>query len=149
MKSDILNEKEKNFFQKVSSEMKNYVATSSLGTLSEYLYRYYGKKVIILLDEYDTPMQEAYVNDYWDELVLFMKGLFNATFKTNSYLERAIMTGITRVSKESIFSDLNNLEVVTTTSGKYAEAFGFTQEEVWHALQEYGLYTERDSKGMV
>ena len=145
MKSDILNEKEKNFFQKVSSEMKNYVATSSLGTLSEYLYRYYGKKVIILLDEYDTPMQEAYVNDYWDELVLFMKGLFNATFKTNSYLERAIMTGITRVSKESIFSDLNNLEVVTTTSGKYAEAFGFTQEEVWHALQEYGLYTERET----
>lgn len=145
MKSDILNEKEKNFFQKVSSEMKNYVATSSLGTLSEYLYRYYGKKVIILLDEYDTPMQEAYVNDYWDELVLFMKGLFNATFKTNSHLERAIMTGITRVSKESIFSDLNNLEVVTTTSGKYAEAFGFTQEEVWHALQEYGLYTERET----
>lgn len=145
MKSDVLNEKEKNFFQSVSSEMKNYVATSSLGTLSEYLYRYYGKKVIILLDEYDTPMQEAYVNGYWDELASFMKGLFNATFKTNSYLERAVMTGITRVSKESIFSDLNNLEVVTTTSGKYAEAFGFTQEEVWHALQEYGLYTEREA----
>ncbi len=145
MRSDVLNEKEKNFFQSVSSEMKNYVATSSLGTLSEYLYRYYGKKVIILLDEYDTPMQEAYVNGYWDELALFMKGLFNATFKTNSYLERAVMTGITRVSKESIFSDLNNLEVVTTTSGKYAEAFGFTQEEVWDALREYGLYTEREA----
>ena len=145
MRSDVLNEKEKNFFQSVSSEMKNYVATSSLGTLSEYLYRYYGKKVIILLDEYDTPMQEAYVNGYWDELASFMKGLFNAAFKTNSYLERAVMTGITRVSKESIFSDLNNLEVVTTTSGKYAEAFGFTQEEVWYALQEYGLYTEREA----
>ena len=92
------------------------MATSSLGTLSEYLYRYYGKKVIILLDEYDTPMQEAYVSGYWEELVSFTRSLFNSTFKTNPYLERAIMTGITRVSKESIFSDLNNLEVVTTTS---------------------------------
>ena len=95
--------------------------------------------MIILLDEYDTPMQEAYVNGFWDELVSFTRSMFNSAFKTNSYLERAIMTGITRVSKESIFSDLNNLEVVSTTSEKYADYFGFTEEEVFDALDEYGL----------
>jgi hypothetical protein len=83
--------------------------------------------VIILLDEYDTPMQEAYVYGYWDELTEFIRGLFNSTFKTNPWLDRAVMTGITRVSKESIFSDLNNLEVVTATSEKYGTAFGFTR----------------------
>ena len=101
--------------------------------------RYYGKKVIILLDEYDTPMQEAYMGGYWEEMAEFIRGLFNSTFKTNPYLERAIMTGITRVSKESIFSDLNNLKVVTVTSDKYADSFGFTEEEVFSALDEYGI----------
>ena len=107
--------------------------------LSEYLSRCYGSRVIILLDEYDTPLQEAWVKGYWKELTEFIRKLFNATFKTNPFLERAIMTGITRVSKESIFSDLNNIEVVTTTSEKYEDAFGFTQKEVWEALSEYGL----------
>ena len=115
----------------------------SINLLSEYLYEYYGKKVIILLDEYDTPMQEAYVNGFWDEMAGFIRELFNATFKTNPYLERGLMTGITRVSKESIFSDLNNLKVVTTTSYRYAEAFGFTEEEVFRALEEYGFQEEK------
>ena len=84
-------------------------------------------------------MQEAYVNGYWEELVYFTRSMFNAAFKTNPYLERAVMTGITRVSKESIFSDLNNLEVVTTTSGRYEDRFGFTEEEVFCALDEFGL----------
>ncbi|MDE7359828.1 MAG: ATP-binding protein, partial [Lachnospiraceae bacterium] len=104
-----------------------------------YLSAYYGKRVIILLDEYDTPMQEAYVHGYWEELVAFTRSMFNAAFKTNPWLERAIMTGITRVSKESIFSDLNNLKVVTTTSDEYGAAFGFTEEEVFAALDEYGM----------
>ncbi len=134
-----LNEKEKAFFQKVSADMEDYVAADSLNALSNFLMRYYGKKVIILLDEYDTPMQEAYINGYWKELVDFARGLFNAAFKTNPYLERALMTGITRISKESIFSDLNNLEVVTTTSKKYSDCFGFTEEEVFASLNEYGL----------
>ena len=81
-------------------------ATLALYKLSSFMYQYYGKKVLILLDEYDTPMQEAYINDYWNELTVFMRSLLNAAFKTNPWLERAIMTGITRVSKESIFSDL-------------------------------------------
>ena len=115
------------------------MAAGSLNALSGYLLRYYGKKVIILLDEYDTPMQEAYVHGYWDEIVEFMRNLFNATFKTNPYLDRAIMTGITRVSKESIFSDLNNLTVVTSTSEQYVDSFGFTEKEVFAALVEYGM----------
>ena len=143
LKEDILNEKEKDFIKSISVNMDNYSAISSLGTLSEFLYRCYGKKVIILLDEYDTPLQEAWVYGYWKEMVEFIRGLFNSTFKTNPYLERAVMTGITRVSKESIFSDLNNLEVVTTTSEKYEDSFGFTEEEVWAALRECGLYENR------
>ena len=107
--------------------------------MSKFMYQYYGKKVIILLDEYDTPMQEAFVNGFWDEAVSFIRSMFNAAFKTNPYLERGIMTGITRISKESIFSDLNHLEVITTTSEKYAECFGFTEEEVFASLEEYGL----------
>jgi len=138
-----LNEKEEKAYRKISADMEDYLAADSLNALSDYLMRYYRKKVIILLDEYDTPMQEAYVHGYWDELVSFTRSLFNAAFKTNPYLERAIMTGVTRVSKESIFSDLNNLEVVTTTSEKYETSFGFTQEEVWEALKEYGLYENR------
>lgn len=102
------------------------------------------KKVIVLLDEYDTPMQEAYVNGFWDEIVSFTRSMFNSTFKTNPYLEKAIMTGITRVSKESIFSDLNNLKVVTSTSDEYATSFGFTEEEVFTALEECGLETEKE-----
>lgn len=143
LKSDVLNENEKKDFQQISSDMENYMASLSLKILSDYLCRYYGKKVIILLDEYDTPMQEAYVNGYWKELVEFTRSLFNSTFKTNPCLERAIMTGITRVSKESIFSDLNNLRVVTATSERYEECFGFTEKEVFAALEEYGLSDQK------
>lgn len=144
MDSGHLNEDEKKTYLEISVDMENTLASDSLRSLSDYLMRYYGRKVIILLDEYDTPMQEAYINGYWEELAAFIRSLFNSTFKTNPYLERALMTGITRVSKESIFSDLNNLEVVTTTSEKYEDSFGFSQEEVWDALKEYGLYEERE-----
>jgi len=134
-----LSDREREFFNAVSRDMDNDIAAVSVKKIAGLLARYYGQNVIILLDEYDTPMQEAYLNGYWDEIVSFMRNLFNSTFKTNPYLDRAIMTGITRVSKESIFSDLNNLDVVSTTSDKYAEAFGFTQEEVSAALHEFGL----------
>ncbi len=138
IENDLLNESEKSDFLNVSADMEDNEASYSLKALCDYLSRYYEKKVIILLDEYDMPMQEAYVNGYWEELVSFTRGMLNATFKTNPYLERAIMTGITRVSKESIFSDLNNLQVITTTSEKYMDSFGFTEEEVFAALDEYG-----------
>ena len=143
MKSDVMEASDREFFHRISPDMGDVEATLALHNLSKYLSRYYGKKVIILLDEYDTPMQEAYVDGYWDELVVFTRSLFNSTFKTNPWLDRAIMTGITRVSKESIFSDLNNLEVVTTTSNKYATSFGFTEEEVFDALEECELSGEK------
>ena len=146
LESDVLNDVDKNYFRSVTADMSSVVATMAIHKLSDFLYRYYGKKVIILLDEYDTPMQEAYVNGFWDELVAFTRSLFNSTFKTNPYLARAVMTGITRVSKESIFSDLNNLNVVTTTSDEYATAFGFTEEEVFNALDDYNY---GDKKGIV
>ena len=141
---DGLTDEEKNNLKRISEDMSDVTAQSALNELSNYLSRYYGKKVIILLDEYDTPMQEAYTNGYWEELVAFTRSLFNSTFKTNPYLERAIMTGITRVSKESIFSDLNNLEVVTTLSSKYTTAFGFTEQEVFNALDEFGLSAQKE-----
>ena len=141
--SDRLSENEKMIYQQFSTGTGERMVAGSLKTLSNYLMQHYGKKVIILLDEYDTPMQEACVEGYWDELTAFTRSLFGSTFKANPYMERALMTGITRVSKESMFSDLNNLEVVTTTSEKYADSFGFTEEEVFVTLEEYGLSEQR------
>lgn len=131
-------------FEKVNPDMDDVTAQSSLQDLSNFLYQYYGKKAIILLDEYDTPMQEAYIHGYWDDFTSFIRSLFNSSFKTNPYLERGIMTGITRVSKESIFSDLNNLNVVTTTSKEYATCFGFTETEVFDALVEYQMADQKE-----
>ena len=140
---DLLYDTEKQYFSGINKNMKETDATSALHKLSDYLCRYYGQKVIILLDEYDTPMQEAYVNGFWEDLVAFTRSMFNSTFKTNPHLARGIMTGITRVSKESIFSDLNNLKVVTTTSDEYATAFGFTEEEVFAGMDECGFSSEK------
>ena len=144
--SGLLTEEEKRYFLSVNSRMDETTATIAIHHLADFMSRYYGKKVIILLDEYDTPMQEAYVNGFWEELVAFTRSLFNSTFKTNPYVERALMTGITRVSKESIFSDLNNLKVVTTTSEEYATAFGFTEEEVFAGMDEMGMTEKKEVK---
>ena len=144
LNGDTLNEREKKRFQAVTPEMNDADAVMALQNLCLFLSKYYGKKVIVLLDEYDTPLQESYAYGYWRELTAFTRSLFNATFKTNPYLERAILTGITRVSKESIFSDLNNLEVITTTSEKYATSFGFTESEVFTALDEAGMSDQCD-----
>lgn len=134
-----LTDHEREVFYKVNENMSDMTAARSLLRLSGLLSKYYNKRVILLLDEYDTPMQEAYVNGYWEQLVGFIRGLFQAAFKTNPYLERGIMTGITRISKESIFSDLNNPVSATVTSRKYATAFGFTESEVRRALEEFQL----------
>jgi hypothetical protein len=147
LKDDGLTENQKSDFLYMQTCLRERRKKSdvaiALQRLSYFLKSYYNKKVIILLDEYDTPMQEAYVSGFWDEIVSFFRGMFNSTFKKNDHLHRAIMTGITRVSKESIFSDLNNLKVVTTTSDEYATAFGFTENEVFSAMDEMGL-TEKD-----
>ncbi len=140
MESGYLDEVEKKQFMRIRSkeaEQEDY--SEAIRILCDYLSRFYGKKAIILLDEYDTPMQEAYLYGYWDGMIAFIRNLFNATFKTNPYMERALLTGITRISRESIFSDLNNLKVVTTTTEKYMDSFGFTEEEVFNALDSRGL----------
>ena len=139
--SPALTEHDKKYFTDIAEnalDLPDTILTMSLHKLAGLLYKHYNKRVIILLDEYDTPMLEAYVHDYWEELVYFMRSLFNSTFKTNPYLERALMTGITRVSRESIFSDFNNPKIITTTSNEYATSFGFTENEVFQALKTFG-----------
>ena len=143
--SDCLDPEERKALGRITENMSDDRAAMSLNLLSALLEKYYGKKVLIFLDEYDTPLQEAYIEGYWDDLVAFTRTMFNNAFKTNPSMERGIMTGITRVSKESIFSDLNNLVVVTTTSGKYADCFGFTEEEVFQALEEQE-FTDKDKQ---
>ncbi|MCI8967001.1 MAG: AAA family ATPase [Lachnospiraceae bacterium] len=141
----MLSENEKSYFADIKPGMDRSVAVEAVHTLSNFLSRYYDRSVIILLDEYDTPMQEAWLSGYWDAAVAFFRSFFNATFKTNPYMERALITGITRISKESIFSDLNNPDVITTTSNKYAQYFGFTEQEVFCALDSVGLGAEKQS----
>ena len=145
MKSDKFDESDRESFVAVNEKMEDFKAQTAIHSLCIYLEKYYGKKVIVLLDEYDTPMQEAWLGDYWDEAVAFFRSFFDNTFKTNSHLYRGIITGITRISKESIFSDLNNLDVVTTTSNEYALSFGFTEEEVFQALEDVGLGKEKEN----
>jgi len=145
MKSDKFDESDRESFAAVNEKMEDFKAQTAIHSLCIYLEKYYGKKVIVLLDEYDTPMQEAWLGNYWDEAVAFFRSFFDNTFKTNSHLYRGIITGITRISKESIFSDLNNLDVVTTTSNEYALSFGFTEEEVFQALEDVGLGKEKEN----
>ena len=144
MESSLFSENERDYFEGIRPEMDVYAAADAVNTLANFLSRYYGKRVIILLDEYDTPMQEAWLSGYWDEAMSFFRSFFNATFKTNPYLLRGLITGITRISKESVFSDLNHLEVITTTSEEYASDFGFTEDEVFAALDHAGLGAEKD-----
>lgn len=141
---EILKTEDWEYIKGIKQDMSDEAAAVAINYLSDYMSRFFGKKVLILLDEYDTPLQEAYIHGYWEELSKFIQGLFNATFKTNDCLERAILTGITRIGKESIFSDINNLEVVTTTSEKYADAFGFTEKEVIDALKKFDLSENLD-----
>ena len=139
IESDFITDKDREYWNLVGYDMSDAVASNAINFICELLYRKHGKKAIVLMDEYDTPLQEAYVDGFWDDITAFIRNIFNSTFKTNIYLERAIMTGITRVSKESIFSDLNNLKVASITTPKYESAFGFTSDEVWSALVEYDV----------
>lgn len=141
---NILSENEKRYYDHMAPGMDAGAAAGAISSMADFMRRYYGgKKVIILLDEYDTPMQEAWLSGYWEEAVSFFSGLFNATFKTNEHLERGLITGITRVARESIFTGMNHLEVITTTSDKYETAFGFTEEEVFASLDRAGLGGEK------
>lgn len=144
MRSHVFDDDDRRYFKSVNDTMDDETAVIAIKRLGGYMERHYGKKTIVLLDEYDTPMQEAWSRGYWEEAVRFFRGFFDNTFKTNPHLYRGIITGITRISKESIFSDLNNLDVVTTTSDEYADSFGFTQDEVFGALDDMGLGSEKE-----
>ena len=143
LEGDWLNESEKMYYRSIRPGIREEVAVGALHSIADFMKRYYGKDVIIILDEYDTPMQEAWLAGYWDKAAAFFSGFFNSTFKTNPYLCKGLITGITRISKESIFSGLNNLDVITTTSDDYATSFGFTQEEVFAALDATGYGDEK------
>lgn len=143
MKSEQFSDSDRAFFDSVNMNMPDEILYTSINQLCIYLEKYYGKKAVVLLDEYDTPMQEAWLAGNWDDAAAFFRSFFNATFKTNPNLQRAIITGITRISKESIFSDLNNLKIVTVSSETYAECFGFTESEVFDAMDEYGLSDQK------
>lgn len=140
-----LSEDDRNIIESMSTGIDEYKALTAIKMLSGILSRYYGKKVILLLDEYDTPMIEAYFSGYWDKMVKFMRTFFNNTLKSNPYIEKAILTGITRVSKESMLSDMNNLYAVSITTRRYETAFGFTEAEVFAALDhaKLGKYKKR------
>ena len=139
LEGSLLNEREQKYYQEIELGMNSELAAGTIRSMAGFMQRYYNQKVIIILDEYDTPMQDAWISGYWEDAVVFFSGLFNSTFKTNEYLERGLITGITRIAKESIFTGMNNLDVITTTSDKYATAFGFTEEEVFAALDNAGL----------
>lgn len=139
LSANLLSENEYIYYKNIKIGMDAELATDAVNMMAYFMQRHYGQKVIILLDEYDTPMQDAWISGYWEDTVRFFSGLFNSTFKTNEYLERGLITGITRVAKESIFTGMNNLDVITTTSDKYETSFGFTEEEVFAAIEDAGL----------
>ena len=143
LKSDKFDENDREAFRAVNEKMEDVKAQTAINMLCLFLQKYYEKEVLVLLDEYDTPMQEAWIGGYWEEAAGFFRSFFDNTFKTNPYLYHGIITGITRISRESIFSDLSNLNVVTTTSEEYAVSFGFTEEEVFGILERVGLGEEK------
>ena len=145
LNSDRLDDDEKDLYHELISLQDNQ--KSELGTklkfslkkLSELLYQYYGKKVIILIDEYDVPLDKAFQHGYYKEMVSLIRGLFGETLKTNEFLQFAVLTGCLRVSKESIFTGLNNFKIYAVDDVRYDEEFGFTNQEVAKLLSDYSL----------
>ena len=146
-----LSEEEKAEYRRIVtsfSEQRTEYVEISIQKLCELLYKHYGKFPIILMDEYDTPLLEAYTDGYWDETINTFRQLFHITFKENDFFYRAIITGVTRISKNSLFSDLNNLEVDTVTCDAYSDCFGFTEQEVMDAFKCQDIDTIQAVKAM-
>lgn len=148
--SEKLSENEKKKYQSLVSlnggryTMNGSELTFSLQTLSQLLYRHYGQKTVILIDEYDVPLDKAFQNGYYQEMVSLLRGFFGQALKTNEFLQFAVLTGCLRVSKESIFTGLNNFEINSIVDIEHDEQFGFTEDEVHKLLEDYQL-TEYDS----
>lgn len=140
---DALNEYQKRSFINVLSEKADVVELSkSLSQLCFYLFEHYRTKVVILIDEYDVPIQGGYLNGYYEKIIEFMRNFLSGALKDNTYLEKAVLTGVLRVSKESIFSGLNNLEVLTILNNSLGSTFGFVGSEVEQLLKDYGLESQ-------
>ena len=146
---EVLSDSEKELYDSFlyeTADVSKY--QTAITTLSEMLYKYYGKKTIILIDEYDVPIQQGYLEGFYDDIVTFIREVFSSSLKGNEYVEFAIMTGVLRVSKESLFSDLNNVMVYGIVDKLYNETFGFTNEETKEILNYYDLELNDDVKNM-
>lgn len=145
LQAESLSEKKEEYLNIMRRTADRDSYNQSIQFLSQCLEKYYGKKVIILIDEYDVPLENAFTQNFYNEMISFIRSLFESAFKTNGSLEFAIITGCLRISKESIFTGLNNLKVISILDEKYAEYFGFTQEEVRELCNYYGLSHKYDT----
>lgn len=151
LQSERLDDEDKKEFSKTKEALFNreeWAIEKSIQKMCQLLYKEYGTKPIILLDEYDTPLLEAYADGYWDEMIALCRQLFHCTFKENEFFDRAIITGVTKVSKNSLFSDLNNIEAYTVTDDEYSDCFGFTEQEVMDALKCQNMDRFKEVKAM-
>ena len=140
LEGNSLADDQKNIFQKIMTEQADYGEyNDALKFLSECLWQYHGKNTIILIDEYDVPLENAYFEGFYDKMIKFIRSLFESALKTNPYLEKSVITGCLRISKESIFTGLNNLETDSVLHTRFGDFFGFTQEEVEGLLAYYDL----------
>ena len=140
LESDRVDDSDKNMFRKLASGKAEYGEYSgALKFLSKCLYQAFGKKTIILIDEYDVPLENAYFRGFYDEMVDFIRSLFESALKTNDFLQSAVITECLRISKESIFTGLNHLNIISVLDKKYSEHFGFTEPEVLQMMEYYGL----------
>ena len=139
LKSKKVTNIDKDYFVKCRDKLEDLELSNCLKNLSRILYYHYSVPVLILLDEYDAPIMESYLNGYYDELISFIKQIFNSTFKDNLYLKKGIITGILRISKEGMFSDANNIKVYNVCDYRYSTHFGFLETEVINALAEYNV----------
>ena len=143
--SDKISTGEKNIFTRIlNAEATDIDLVNSLKVLSKMLYIYYDKPVIVLIDEYDVPIQSAYINDYYDEAINFLKTFYGATFKDNPYLEKTVLTGVSRVAKESIFSGANNFVVYTIMDNEFADDFGITEEEMDKVIEDFQIEDQKE-----
>ena len=146
---DILNDDEKEIFNRFllkNAEEDEY--KKAINILSEYMYRYYNRKVVILMDEYDVPLQEGFLNNYYDDIINPVRGVFSSSLKGNDYMDFGVVTGILRVSGESLFPTFNNPKVYSILNENYNETFGFTESETKELLEYYGLELNEDVKNM-
>ena len=144
LEKEEMSEGERKIFNRMlSAEANDIDIMNSLKILSKILYQYYNKPVILLIDEYDVPLQNAYIQGYYEEAVSFYRTFYGVTFKDNPYLEKTVITGVSRIAKESIFSGANNFDVYTVLDDEFSDDFGITEEEMEKAIQDFGIEEDR------